>query len=180
MSENLFPAGTFAPDPRPAPVPRMLAAQYALDLKLLLRNGEQLLLTMFIPITLLVGMILLPLGDFGPDRAARRHRPHRLNGADRLNRADRRQGAHRPEGAARTQLCPRSALLVHPFEPRGVVRGADHRAHRLPRPGDAAARAHGRRERRHGRLRHPPAVAAPHPRRADLLRRALHARRHRP
>ena len=59
MSENLFPAGTFAPDPRPAPVPRMLAAQYALDLKLLLRNGEQLLLTMFIPITLLIGLTLL-------------------------------------------------------------------------------------------------------------------------
>ncbi len=70
MSENLFPAGTFAPDPRPAPVQRMLAAQYALDLKLLLRNGEQLLLTMFIPITLLIGLTLLPLGDFGAHRVA--------------------------------------------------------------------------------------------------------------
>ncbi|BBZ67011.1 MAG: multidrug ABC transporter permease [Mycolicibacterium insubricum] len=69
--QALFPPGTFAPDPRPSSVPRMLAAQYGLELKLLLRNGEQLLLTMFIPITLLVGMILLPLGDFGPDRAAR-------------------------------------------------------------------------------------------------------------
>jgi ABC-2 type transport system permease protein len=48
----------------------MLAAQFRLELKLLLRNGEQLLLTMFIPITLLVGMTLLPLGDFGPNRAA--------------------------------------------------------------------------------------------------------------
>jgi ABC-2 type transport system permease protein len=37
---------------------------------LLLRNGEQLLLTMFIPITLLVGLILLPLGDLGEPRAA--------------------------------------------------------------------------------------------------------------
>lgn len=68
---NRFPAGTFTPDPRPAPVPRMLAAQYGLELKLLLRNGEQLLLTLFIPITLLVGLILLPLGDFGDDRASR-------------------------------------------------------------------------------------------------------------
>jgi ABC-2 type transport system permease protein len=70
MSENRFTPGTFAPDPRPAPVPRMLAAQFGLELKLLLRNGEQLLLTMFIPITLLVGLTLLPFGDFGDDRAA--------------------------------------------------------------------------------------------------------------
>ena len=48
----------------------MLAAQFGLELKLLLRNGEQLLLTMFIPITLLVGLTLLPLGSFGPNRAA--------------------------------------------------------------------------------------------------------------
>lgn len=70
MSQALFPPGTFSPDPRPAAVPRMLAAQYGLELKLLLRNGEQLLLTMFIPITLLVGLTLLPFGDFGHDRAA--------------------------------------------------------------------------------------------------------------
>ena len=68
-TENRFAPGTFAPDPRPARVPAMLAAQYGLELKLLLRNGEQLLLTMFIPITLLVGMTLLPLGDFGEHRA---------------------------------------------------------------------------------------------------------------
>ena len=67
---ELFPAGTFTPDPRPNSVGRMLTAQYALDLKLLLRNGEQLLLTMFIPITLLIGLTLLPLGSFGEPRAA--------------------------------------------------------------------------------------------------------------
>ena len=67
---GLFPTGTFSPDPRPNTVARMLSAQFGLELKLLLRNGEQLLLTMFIPITLLVGLTLLPLGDFGPDRAA--------------------------------------------------------------------------------------------------------------
>ena len=65
---ELFPAGTFSADPRPNTVPRMLAAQYGLELKLLLRNGEQLLLTMFIPITLLVGLTLLPFGSFGPHR----------------------------------------------------------------------------------------------------------------
>ena len=69
-NEPLFPAGTFTPDPRPNAVPRMLAAQFGLELKLLLRNGEQLLLTMFIPITLLVGLTLLPLGSFGQHRAA--------------------------------------------------------------------------------------------------------------
>ncbi|MBP1821227.1 ABC transporter permease [Mycobacterium sp. OAE908] len=67
---NLFASGTFSPDPRPATVQKMLAAQFGLELKLLLRNGEQLLLTMFIPITLLVGLTLLPLGSFGPNRAA--------------------------------------------------------------------------------------------------------------
>ena len=52
---NRFAPGTFTPDPRPATVQKMLTAQFGLELKLLLRNGEQLLLTMFIPITLLVG-----------------------------------------------------------------------------------------------------------------------------
>ena len=70
MSKILFPAGTFSPDPRPNTVPKMLAAQFGLELKLLLRNGEQLLLTMFIPITLLIGLTLLPLGSFGDNRAA--------------------------------------------------------------------------------------------------------------
>ncbi len=70
MSTQLFPAGTFAPDPRPNTVAHMLVAQTGLELKLLLRNGEQLLLTMFIPITLLIGLTLLPLGQFGPNRAA--------------------------------------------------------------------------------------------------------------
>jgi ABC-2 type transport system permease protein len=69
MSDTLFKSGIFTPDPRPATVPKMLAAQFGLELKLLLRNGEQLLLTMFIPITLLIGMTLLPLGDFGRNRA---------------------------------------------------------------------------------------------------------------
>ncbi|HUO39894.1 MAG TPA: multidrug ABC transporter permease [Mycobacterium sp.] len=70
MTGSYFPPGTFTPDPRPSPVPRMLSAQFALELKLLLRNGEQLLLTLFIPITLLVGLTLLPLGSFGTNRAA--------------------------------------------------------------------------------------------------------------
>ncbi|WP_280303178.1 ABC transporter permease [Nocardia neocaledoniensis] len=63
-----FLPGTFTPDPRPASRAAMLAAQTTLELKLLLRNGEQLLLTMFIPITLLVGLTLLPFGEFGEHR----------------------------------------------------------------------------------------------------------------
>jgi ABC-2 type transport system permease protein len=70
VNVNRFVPGTFSPDPRPATVKRMLTAQYELELKLLLRNGEQLLLTMFIPITLLIGMTLLPFGSFGVNRAA--------------------------------------------------------------------------------------------------------------
>jgi ABC-2 type transport system permease protein len=70
MTSELFPSGTFTPDPRPNTVTRMLLAQTALEMKLLLRNGEQLLLTMFIPITLLIGLTLLPLGSFGANRAA--------------------------------------------------------------------------------------------------------------
>ena len=67
---ELFPAGTFTPAPEGNAVPRMLAAQYGLELRLLLRNGEQLLLTMFIPITLLIGLTVLPLGAFGEHRVA--------------------------------------------------------------------------------------------------------------
>ena len=63
-----FPAGTFTPDPRPNAPHLMLWAQTRLELLLLLRNGEQLLLTMFIPITLLVGLCLLPLDGLGEHR----------------------------------------------------------------------------------------------------------------
>jgi len=68
LADNRFADGTFTPRPQPAPPARMLAAQTKLELTLLLRNGEQLLITMFIPITLLIGLTLLPIGDFGSDR----------------------------------------------------------------------------------------------------------------
>lgn len=71
-STTTFPPGTFAPHPRPASLPAMLAAQTRLELTLLLRNGEQLLLTMFIPVTLLIGLSLLPLDtDLGSTNAER-------------------------------------------------------------------------------------------------------------
>jgi ABC-2 type transport system permease protein len=47
-------AGTFAPAPAAAPLWRMIGAQTALETRMLLRNGEQLLLTVVIPTLLLV------------------------------------------------------------------------------------------------------------------------------
>ncbi|MCX5379033.1 ABC transporter permease [Streptomyces sp. NBC_00091] len=46
-------AGTFTPRPGAAPVSRMILAQTALETRMLLRNGEQLLLTVIIPALLL-------------------------------------------------------------------------------------------------------------------------------
>jgi ABC-2 type transport system permease protein len=70
---NRFAPGTFTPRPRAASLPAILIAQSRMELTLLLRNGEQLLLTMFIPITLLVGLCLLPvdtgLGSSTAERA---------------------------------------------------------------------------------------------------------------
>ncbi len=43
------------PAPGAAPLPKMIAAQAGLELRTLLRNGEQLLLTLIIPVLLLVG-----------------------------------------------------------------------------------------------------------------------------
>jgi ABC-2 type transport system permease protein len=47
-------AGTFTPRPGAAPLPRMILRQAALELRMQLRNGEQLLLTAVIPTLLLV------------------------------------------------------------------------------------------------------------------------------
>lgn len=47
-------AGTHRPRPGAAPLPRMIAAQAALETRMLLRHGEQLLLTVIIPTLLLV------------------------------------------------------------------------------------------------------------------------------
>lgn len=70
LSANRFSPGTFTPAPRPnRPLP-MLAAQTRLELVLLLRNGEQLLLTMLIPISLLIGFAVLPIGDLGASRTS--------------------------------------------------------------------------------------------------------------
>ena len=46
---------TFAPAPGAAPLPRMVLAQARMETRLLLRNGEQLLLAVVIPLIVLVG-----------------------------------------------------------------------------------------------------------------------------
>jgi ABC-2 type transport system permease protein len=63
---------TAAPWPEPAPgaapLPRMITAQAALETRTLLRNGEQLLLTLIIPVLLLVAFTLEPLVKVGHGR----------------------------------------------------------------------------------------------------------------
>jgi ABC-2 type transport system permease protein len=54
-----------APAPGAAPLPRMITAQASLETRTLLRNGEQLLLTLIIPLLLLVAFGLEPLVSFG-------------------------------------------------------------------------------------------------------------------
>ncbi|MET9376603.1 ABC transporter permease [Streptomyces sp. NPDC002992] len=61
--------GTYAPKPGAAPVGRMIAAQTVLETKMLLRNGEQLLLTVIIPSLLLVLFSTVDIVDTGTDKA---------------------------------------------------------------------------------------------------------------
>jgi ABC-2 type transport system permease protein len=51
-------SGTFSPRPGAAPFPTQVLAQTRMETKLLLRNGEQLLLALVIPIIVLVGGVL--------------------------------------------------------------------------------------------------------------------------
>ncbi|MFP3990521.1 ABC transporter permease [Streptomyces sp. E11-3] len=62
-------AGTYTPKPGAAPVGRMIAAQTALETKMLLRNGEQLLLTVVIPSLLLVLFSTVDIIDTGSGKS---------------------------------------------------------------------------------------------------------------
>ncbi|MEV7500954.1 ABC transporter permease [Streptomyces sp. NPDC093018] len=62
-------SGTYAPRPGAAPLPRMIAAQAALEARMLLRNGEQLLLTVVIPTLLLVLFSSVDIVDTGKGKA---------------------------------------------------------------------------------------------------------------
>jgi len=55
-----------APAPGAAPLPRMISAQAGLELRTLLRNGEQLVLTLVIPVLLLVAFSQENLVSYGP------------------------------------------------------------------------------------------------------------------
>ncbi|WP_186779771.1 ABC transporter permease [Streptomyces salinarius] len=61
--------GTYAPRPSAAPLGRMIAAQAVLETKMLLRNGEQLLLTVIIPTLLLVLFSSVDIIDTGAGEA---------------------------------------------------------------------------------------------------------------
>ncbi len=61
--------GAYAPRPGAAPVGRMIAAQTALETRMLLRNGEQLLLTVIIPSLLLVLFSTVDVVDTGAGEA---------------------------------------------------------------------------------------------------------------
>ncbi|MFF4184268.1 ABC transporter permease [Streptomyces sp. NPDC001691] len=58
-------AGTYAPKPGAAPLGRMIGAQTTLETRMLLRNGEQLLLTVIIPSLLLVLFSTVDIIDTG-------------------------------------------------------------------------------------------------------------------
>ncbi|GGK84761.1 transport permease protein [Sphaerisporangium melleum] len=55
------PALDFTPAPGAAPLRRMVLAQAAAEIRAVLRNGEQLLLTLIIPVLVLVGFSAIPL-----------------------------------------------------------------------------------------------------------------------
>jgi ABC-2 type transport system permease protein len=57
-----------APAPGAAPLPRMVGAQAGLELRTLLRNGEQLVLTLIIPVLLLAAFSQENLVSYGPGR----------------------------------------------------------------------------------------------------------------
>ncbi|WP_217544256.1 ABC transporter permease [Streptomyces sp. GbtcB6] len=61
--------GTYAPRPGAAPLPRMIAAQAALETRMLLRNGEQLLLTVVIPTLVLVLFSSVDVVDTGSGKS---------------------------------------------------------------------------------------------------------------
>ncbi|MEI5523308.1 ABC transporter permease [Streptomyces brasiliscabiei] len=62
-------AGAYAPRPGAAPLSRMIGAQTALETRMLLRNGEQLLLTVVIPTLLLVLFGSVDIVDTGEGKA---------------------------------------------------------------------------------------------------------------
>ena len=67
-SPNTFAPGAFAADPRRAAPSRMLRAASGLELKMLVRNGEQLLLAIVIPLAVLIGLATTTVVDLAAPR----------------------------------------------------------------------------------------------------------------
>jgi ABC-2 type transport system permease protein len=65
-----FPAGTFLPSPGRGHLGRMLATQAGVEVRLAFRNGEQVMLTLLIPLALLVGLTLLNVVPLPAPRVA--------------------------------------------------------------------------------------------------------------
>jgi ABC-2 type transport system permease protein len=63
-----FAPGTFAPDPRAAAPLRRITATAGLELRMTLRNGEQLLLALIIPLLALIGGTLIGVIDLPEPR----------------------------------------------------------------------------------------------------------------
>lgn len=59
VTQEPFAPGTFTPNPGRGRVSRMLGAQALTEARLALRNGEQVLLTLLIPLALLLGLTLV-------------------------------------------------------------------------------------------------------------------------
>ena len=99
----------FTPAPTAAPLQRQVGAQTRMELRLLLRNGEQLLLTIVIPTLLLIVFAKAPIADLPsrdplprPRRACARGDVdglHRAGDRDRLRKAVRRPAAARHHAA---------------------------------------------------------------------------------
>jgi ABC-2 type transport system permease protein len=63
-----FAPGAFGPDPRRAPAWQMVRAAAGLELKMLLRNGEQLLLAVIIPLAVLIGLTTVGIVELATPR----------------------------------------------------------------------------------------------------------------
>ncbi|MFL6120302.1 ABC transporter permease [Actinophytocola sp.] len=68
MSTPTFPAGTFTPAPGRGRVGRMLFVHARTEALLTLRNSEQILLTLLIPVVLLVGLTVVHVFDLPEPR----------------------------------------------------------------------------------------------------------------
>jgi ABC-2 type transport system permease protein len=70
MADATYLPGELTPRPESAPAGRMLLAQARMELTLILRNGEQILLNLIIPVLLTIALVLEPFIDIdGQNRA---------------------------------------------------------------------------------------------------------------